>query len=85
MLINPQLQLCRVLKREQSNEIGQPPIEFTIPIKSRQPKKEKYGDFDFIFEPNPLAQLSNILRGIEDPYNSQIYSQSRYITNLSEF
>jgi hypothetical protein len=34
-IINPQLQLSRVLTRAHSKEIGQPPIEFTIPEKGR--------------------------------------------------
>jgi len=60
------------LTREHSKEIGQPPIQFTVFEKIKQPKKDKNCEFTYIYETNPLAQISNILMGIEDPNDSQI-------------
>jgi hypothetical protein len=48
IIINPQLQLSRVLTRAHSKEIGQPPIEFTIPERTRQSKKDKESELTFI-------------------------------------
>jgi hypothetical protein len=68
-VINEQLQLSKILTRAHRREIGQPPIEFTIPERGRYSRKDKDIELNLISRPNPLAQIANILRGSNDPNN----------------